>query len=84
MDQVIQIVGALLLLSGFAATQFRLLDPQSYPNLILNFFGSLILAILAAIDHQWGFLLLEGVWSLVSLWGLMSKALGREPAVATH
>lgn len=84
MDQVIQIVGALLLLSGFAATQFRLLDAQSYPNLILNFVGSLILAVLAASDRQWGFLLLEGVWSLVSLWGLITKVIGRESSVVSH
>jgi hypothetical protein len=83
MEQVIQIIGALLLLSAFVATQFRLLNPQSYPNLILNFVGSLILAILAAEEHQWGFLLLEGVWSLVSLWGLIGKKMGRESAV-TH
>jgi len=83
MDQVIQVVGALLLLSGFAATQFRWLDPRSYLNLVLNFSGSLILAILAAEERQWGFLLLEGVWSLVSLSGLIRKVIDREPAV-TH
>jgi hypothetical protein len=82
-SQVIQIVGALLLLTAFAGTQFGFFSSRTYANLILNFFGSMILAILAALDHQWGFLLLEGVWSLVSLWGLIAKVSGREP-VAAH
>jgi hypothetical protein len=82
-SQMIQIAGALLLLTAFAGTQFRFFDARAYSNLILNFTGSSILAILAALDQQWGFLLLEGVWSLVSLWGLIAKMSGREP-VAAH
>jgi hypothetical protein len=82
-SQVIQIAGALLLLAAFAGTQFRYFDSRAYSNLILNFAGSTILAILAALDSQWGFLLLEGVWSLVSLWGLIAKLAGRDP-VAAH
>ena len=83
MSQVIQVAGALLLLAAFAGTQFRYFDSRAYSNLLLNFAGSTILAILAALDSQWGFLLLEGVWSLVSLWGLIAKFTGREP-VAAH
>ena len=83
MSQVLQILGALLLLAAFAATQFRILDARAYRNLLLNFAGSTILAVLAALDRQWGFLLLEGVWALVSLWGVLAKLSGREPA-ATH
>jgi hypothetical protein len=82
-SQVIQIAGALLLLTAFAGTQFRLFESRAYSNLVLNFAGSAILAVLAALDRQWGFLLLEGVWSLVSLWGLIAKLSGREP-VAAH
>lgn len=82
MSQVIQIAGALLLLTAFAGTQFRFFDSRAYSNLILNFAGSAILAILAALDSQWGFLLLEGVWSLVSLWGLIAKISRREPMAA--
>jgi hypothetical protein len=79
--QVVQIGGALLLLAAFAGTQFKWFDSRSFVSLVLNCAGSAILAVLAAMDSQWGFLLLEGVWSLVSLWGLIGKVVGREATV---
>jgi hypothetical protein len=69
-DQLVQIVGALLILVAFAAAQFGAMDPHSRVYLVLNFVGSLILAVLAWEERQWGFLLLETVWAAVSLWGL--------------
>lgn len=70
MDQLIQIVGALLILAAFAAVQFERMRPDSHLYLALNLIGSIILAVLAWLDSQWGFLLLEGVWAIVSAWGL--------------
>lgn len=70
MDQLVQVVGALLILVAFAAAQFGAMDPHSRVYLVLNFVGSLILAVLAWHERQWGFLLLETVWAIVSLWGL--------------
>lgn len=74
MDQVIQIVGAALILTAYVAAQVERLDPQSHLYLSLNLVGSIILAVLAAIGSQWGFLLLEGAWAIVSLWGLIKPA----------
>ena len=81
--QGLQVVGALLILAGFALAQFRMLDQQSYAYLILNLVGSVILAYLAYVERQWGFMLLEAVWAVVSLWGLIQRTRGGEPA-ATH
>jgi len=72
-DQLVQIVGAVLILVAFAAAQFGAMDPHSRLYLVLNFVGSLILAVLAWRERQWGFLLLESVWAAVSLWGLRSS-----------
>jgi hypothetical protein len=70
MDQLIQIVGALLILTAFAAVQFERMQPDSRLYLALNLIGSVVLAVLAWVESQWGFLLLEGVWAIVSAIGL--------------
>lgn len=78
MDQLIQIVGALLILAGFAAVQFERMRPDSRLYLTLNLVGSAILAVLAWHESQWGFLLLEGVWAIVSAWGLINALRGSQ------
>lgn len=70
MDQLIQIVGALLILTAFAAVQFERMRPDSRLYLALNLVGSVVLAVLAWVESQWGFLLLESVWAIVSAIGL--------------
>jgi hypothetical protein len=75
-DQIVQIVGALLILAAFAAVQFERMRPDSRVYLALNLVGSAILAVLAWVETQWGFLLLESVWALVSAWGLWVATLG--------
>lgn len=77
MEQLVQIIGAILILVAYAGAQFGRLDQRSIAYLVLNLVGSLILAVLAAIESQLGFLLLEGVWSLVSLWSLVAELRAR-------
>jgi hypothetical protein len=83
MDQVIQVVGALLILAGFAAAQFGWLRVDSRAYLVLNLVGSAVLAYLAWHERQWGFLLLEAVWAAVSLWGLVRVIRGL-PVAGAH
>jgi hypothetical protein len=78
-DQVVQMVGALLILAGFILTQRNLLDADSYVYLVLNLTGGAILAVLAFQSQRWGFVLLEGVWALVALAGLILRLSGKEP-----
>ena len=82
MHQVVQVIGALLILSGFVLAQFRLLDPRSLWYLVVNLVGSAILAVDAWRQDQWGFFLLELVWAIVSAWGLLQLARGRTPTAA--
>ena len=79
-DQVVQIVGALLILAGFILIQRNLLDADSYLYLIINLAGAAILAVLAFQGQRWGFVLLEGVWALVALAGLIVRLVRKEPA----
>jgi hypothetical protein len=80
--QVVQVVGAVLILVAFVLAQLGRLAPSALPYLWLNLVGSAILAVLAALGSNWGFLLLEGVWAIVSAWSLWARARGREPTAA--
>jgi hypothetical protein len=76
MADLLQIAGALLILVPFAAVQLGRSSPASIPYLTFNLVGALLLGVLAVHEQQWGFLLLETVWALVSAWGLTRRARG--------
>lgn len=69
-DQVVQVGGALLILAAFILAQVGRLETGSVAYLVLNLVGSSVLAVDAWLGAEWGFLLLEGVWAIVSAIGL--------------
>ena len=71
MTQLLQIVGALMILVPFALQQFGSLSPASPSFLWPNLLGSGVLAATAISAQQWGFVLLEGCWAAVSVRGLL-------------
>jgi len=72
LDQAIQLTGAVLILAAFAGTQAGWLGHKSPGYLLTNMVGSAGLAAVAVPGHQWGFLLLEGAWSITALAGLVA------------
>jgi hypothetical protein len=83
MDQLIQIGGALLILAAFTAAQADRVNPHSRGYLLLNLVGSSVLAYDALHGEEWGFLLLELVWAIVSASGLVKLTRRHAPA-ASH
>ncbi len=79
MDQIVQVLGSLLILAAFAAAQRGALSQDSRTYLVLNLAGSAVLAVLAAHERQLGFLLLEASWALVSGWSLARQAASGRP-----
>lgn len=71
MSQAIQLLGAILILVPFAAVQLKRMEVASVPYQTMNLVGSAILTATAAMSAQYGFILLEGTWAIMSLIGLM-------------
>lgn len=70
MIQIISLVGAFLILIPFALSQLGRMAVKSFPYQAMNLLGSAILTTVAIIGRQYGFILLEGVWAVMSGVGL--------------
>lgn len=80
--QVVSVVGALAILAAYAANQFGLVELDNLPYQLANLIGSGILFVVAVVEVQAGFMLLEGVWALVSLWAVVRILRGDPPQSA--
>jgi hypothetical protein len=79
--EVVQVVGALLVLTCFLLAQADRINPAAYRYLVPNLLGSAAMTATAVVAHEWGFVFLEGTWALVSAWGLVQRLRGVAPKV---
>jgi predicted small integral membrane protein len=72
--QATSVAGALLILGAFAGLQTRRIPAESYAYQTMNLGGGLALLVVALVERQIGFILLEAAWSIVSMIGLWRVA----------
>jgi hypothetical protein len=68
--QVISFIGALLIMIAYGGHQLGWINARRPSYNLMNAAGSAILAWIALHPFQIGFVVLETVWTVISLWAL--------------
>ena len=74
--QSLSLIGAALILAGFALLQLEKVRREDVSFSLMNFVGSSLLTVVAIEDRRLGFIILEGAWALLSLIPLAQRARG--------
>jgi hypothetical protein len=76
-DSWLQLGAALVVLVAYALAQWGIWSQKGPAFLWFNLAGSIVLGTLAAREKQWGFLLMETVWGLVTAGSLIGVLIRR-------
>jgi hypothetical protein len=69
-DQILSLVGAALLLGAYALQAVTSDGAYKKTYLTMNLFGSAALTVTAVVNSQIGFIILEGIWAVISAFSL--------------
>ena len=69
LTQVASLMGAVLILSAYLGLHTGYLRERSTLYLNLNLAGAVLLFFAAVAARQWGFMILEGAWIGITLYG---------------
>jgi hypothetical protein len=69
-DQILSLVGAALLLGAYALQSATSAGAHKTTYLSMNLFGSMALTVTAVVNNQIGFIILEGIWAIISAFSL--------------
>ncbi len=78
-DQILSLVGAALLLGAYALQTVTRDGAQKTTYLTMNLLGSVALTVTAVVNNQIGFIILEGIWAIISAFSLI-KVLAHKPS----
>jgi hypothetical protein len=73
LDIVIQLIGAALNMGAFTLLHFEIAPSSALRYLVPNWLGSVILVGSAYHDSQWGFLILEAAWVVVTTYAIITR-----------
>jgi hypothetical protein len=77
--QAVSLVGAALILAAYAGQQAGKLSGDSPVYLVFNLVGAAILTYFAVAVGNWGLIVLEGSWTLISLYSLSKRLIASPP-----
>ena len=68
--QIISVIGAVLILVAYGGLQLHRLQADTISFQLLNLFSGIFLCMTAVALRQYGFILVEGLWAVLSVVGL--------------
>ncbi len=78
-NDIIGTIGVSLILLAYFLTVFGWLSNKNSIFYLLNIIGAGLACYASWLIHYWPFVILEGVWCLVSIIGLLKSTLNKKP-----